>query len=315
MSSLKDRLAAQRAAIATSKAAFTRSYKWKVGKTYFRLLPGMDTADDFSRDYGAHYIKDATDKIIAVVGDAEICYGTPCPVREAITQVLLRVNDTGDEAASKRVKGWLAKKSNVTNIEILGGVDTENKGKVWQAEFSETQWDAILSAMETMVEANPEWNMEKGIALVCEREGTGQTDTKYKWSVFPAEVPAPTQAILDQRMNLGSYVDGKFGMSVNKALTALSTMLGRDVSQSAVGAALANYDPSKGIEGPKAGTTVETVVEVDPLAGLGDDDLPDSLKGDTAVDAEFTEPVEAETPAAPAANAELDSIMAELDNL
>lgn len=266
MSSLRDRIDAQRKAIADQKSAFERPYRWKQGKTLVRVLPGLVEADDFSKPYGAHYIKNPSDgKIIAVVGDAEICYGKVCPVRQAIAELIQQRMEIGDEAGAKLIKEWLARDSYVTNVEILGGADTENKGKVVRVEFTRNQYDSILSLIDTILMTNPNFNMNEGLPVMVERVGSGVQDTKYTFSAVPGTVPPPTPAVLDQRSDLQSYVDGKFGISVTKALTALSSMLGKDVTQTAIGSAMqATAIAAQPAQAAQTG-----------VAALADDDIPD----------------------------------------
>lgn len=312
MSSLKDRIAAQRKAIADSRASWERPYKWKVGKTLIRVLPGMSDADDFSRQYGAHWIKDPRDesKVLAVVGDAGICYGKLCPVREAITDFIHRCNEIGDETSAKAAKGWLARESYVANVEVLGGADTENKGKVVRVEFSQNQYDAVLSAIDTMLMANPNFSMKDGIALVVERVGTGMQDTKYTFTTLPGNVPPPSPAILDQRMDLQSYVDSKFGISVTKALTHMSTLLGKDVTQTAMGQAIA-----ANVAAPALAAPVEQTAPVT----TSDDDVLAQLEAATVVDATFEDVAPAtpvQTTVATAAPVDdMEKLLAEIDGL
>jgi hypothetical protein len=299
MSNLKNRIAQARKSIADNRASFDRAYKFKVGKTIIRVMPGVKDSDDFSREYGAHYIKDSAGGLVAVVGDAEICYGKICPVRDAIGQHIQRLVERGapDETV-KGVKGWLAKRVNVVNAEILAG-DDENKGKVVRCEFSQNSFDAILSVLEEVAESDT-FDMSQGVPIIVERVGTGATDTRYTFMFCPRPVPAVSKEALAQSVDLQSYVDGKFGASVNKALTHLSALLGRDVTSTALGAAMATTAGS--IAGPKS----------------IDEDLAD-LAGDTAtVDAEFEEkpPFETEAKSKTAAPVDdMEDILAGLDDL
>lgn len=313
--SLKERIAAQRKAISDRSASFTRAYKFKEGKTYVRLLPGVEQAGEYSQKYGAHYIKDpSTGSILAVVGDAETTYEKYCPVRDAIGQVLARASDRGDEELAKKVKGWFARGVYVMNVQIVAGVDTENKDKVVQPEFSEKSYDALLSIMQDMEEANANFDddfAKKGVTITVERVGMGATDTRYTFSMAPSQPKdAIPQPVLDQRVSLQAYVDGKFGASVAKALQHLSVMLGKDVTQTALGAAMVKT--VEAIPGPATKTTT---------AASADEELL-SLEGGVT-DAEFVETpattvVVEPTPAAavtPADDAGFKDILAELDAL
>lgn len=321
MSSLKDRIAASRKAIADQKASYDRAYKFKPGKTVIRLLPGVKDADEFAKEYGAHYIKDpATDAMIAVVGDAQICYGKPCPVREAIGMFIDRCNSRGDDALSEKAKKWLARSTNVANVQIIDGPDTENKGKVVRAEFSQNTFDAILSVLEEYAAVDPEFDAkfrQRGFLLTIERVGTGPTDTRYTPMAYPKQPDNPVpENVLAQRVDLQSVVDGKFGQSVTQALSKLSVLLGKDVTQTALGSAIAS---TASLAAPQQEQPPVSDFSSSTPAAPSSEDLT-SLLGEGPIDAEFTEATAttaaAPTPApAPAAVEDFDGILAELDNL
>lgn len=316
MSSLKERVAAQRKQIADNKAAYLRSYRFKPGKTMVRVLPGIANPEDFAVEYGAHYIKDPRDssKVVAVVGDAEICYGKPDPVRQAISEYIHRCQERGDDQGAKNAKDWLARRTYLLNLKIIGGVDKDNAGKVVPWEASTNQYDQILSLMETMFDADKDpLDPNAGLVIVVERTGTGVQDTKYTFQAFPSPEKYPvTQEDLDARHDLAAYRDSKFGVSVTKALTALSSLLGYDVTTTAIGAAMASNAAAL----PSAASAPASSAPTDPV----DDDL---LALENVTDAEFEPATDdatssaatpAATPAAAAAD-DLDSIMAELDDL
>jgi hypothetical protein len=315
MSSLKDRIAASRKSIADRNASFDRAYKFKVGKTTIRLLPGVSDPDEFSKEYGSHYIRDPqTDAIIAVVGDASICYGKPDPVREAIGQVIDQCNARGNDAGAEKAKSWLAKATNVTNIQIVAGPDTENKDKVVRAEFSSNGLDAINSILEDYIATDPEFEekfRQRGFLINVERVGTGKMDTKYTYSAYPKQPENPVpEAVNAQRVDLQTVVDSKFGQSVLQALTKLSAILGKDVTGTALGAAMTE--------------TAKLVAPASEAAApLAEEDLT-ALLGEGPIEAEFVDATEtpkvdavvteAVAPTAAAAE-EFSDILAELEGL
>lgn len=284
MSSFRDRVNAQRKHIAESRVQGEKAYKFMVGKTMCRVLPGVQEADDFSKIYAAHYIKDpATKATVAVVGDAEICYGKPCPVRQAIGRFVAECSAIGDVETAKFAKDWIGRESYVVNLEIIGGPDAENKGKVVRAELSKNQYDQLLSVIDTIFMGNPDFDMRDGLGVVVERVGTGVQDTKYRFEALPLVLPPPTAAILDQRVDLQTYVDSKFGASVERALTKLSLITGADAPNTSGGQAMLSNVQTKNdtvalVGGSTAETTnivdadytpmASTVEEVDPMAAI-----------------------------------------------
>jgi len=312
MSSFKQKLEASRKAIAERNASFTRAYKFKEGKTHLLLLPGVKVPENFEREYGAHYIKDPiTDKILAVVGDAGICYGKQDPVREAIGKLIDQANKRGDDELVSKAKSWLAKPTYVINAQVIGGVDTENKGKVVQLELSSTTFDVFCGCLEALEEQVDNFSIVNGAAITVERKGLGSKDTRYAVTPMLKQPAAPpSQDVLSQRIDLDTYVDSKFGEQVSKALTQLSNMLGFDVTNSAIGRA---------IQGTQAIANNSTAAE--------DDDLLDTSKTQ-AVDADFSDSlledeippfaggtVKAGAKTAPPVEDDFDSMLAELDNM
>ena len=323
MSTFKQKMEAQRKAIADRNASFERAYKFKVGKTHIRIMPGVKVPENFDRKYGAHYIKHpVTQAMIAVVGDAEICYEKPCPIREGIGEVMSQAQSRGDDALAKAAKSWLAKEVYVVNAQIVGGVDEENKGKVVRIEFSSNGFDSIASIMLDLDEQIDGFDIKNGAIITVERTGTGQTDTRYTYTPHLKQPTTPaSEAIMAQRIDLDTYFDGKFGASVAKAQTALSNILGRDVSEGALSASRAAaitdrsaYDED-GISS-KAATPEATDAEFDDL--LDGDEIPPfdtpeetkpaETKAATKASAKKTEA------AAPKAD-EFEDILADLDNL
>lgn len=312
--SFKEKIAAQRAALAARNAAFAKTYKFKVGKTHLYILPGLKNPDDVSREFGVHYIKDlVTGQMITSVGDAGICYGKDDPVRQAIQQLIEKANAVGDDDTAKKVKDWLAKPRYIVNAVVLkGSVDAENVGKVVQVDFSTNGWDGICSVFEQIMEEVDGFDIKNGAVITVERKGTTVTDTEYSYmpSLKQPATP-PKQELLDKAMDLDTFVDGKFGDSVRDALAKLSNFLGRDVSGSAIGAAIAS---NAALAGPKTAP-----VDDDLISSLGSDttgavdaDFDDLLGGDSIPETGGAKP--AETKATESAGS-LEDIMADLDNL
>ncbi len=317
--SFAERIKAQRQAIADRSAAFTRAYKFKPGKTTILILPGKKDAEEISKEYGAHFLKDPTSgNIIAVVGDSGITYGKQCPVRDAIGEVIQMGQQRGNDTVVEKAKEWLAKPTFVTNVKIMDGVDTDNKGKIVQPEFSSTAWDTICGIFESLMEQMPDWKVEFGALIDVERTGTGVKDTRYTYTPRLQQPKGPQKPdVMDQCVDLDAYVKGKFGDNIPKALTYLSSVLGRDVT----GTAIAGAVTATAIAAPastKTPAAVDAVIVEDEL-DLGDgsptppvETYDDILDGDFIPDAT---PVVATKTAAPAAVDNIEDILADLNTL
>lgn len=312
MSSFKQKVAAQRKQIAEKNAGYLRAYKFKPGKTQIKVLPGLKSPEDFFKAYGAHYVKDwRTGEIAAVVGDAELTYGTPCPVRSAIRELMKIAAERGNEPLQNSAKEMLAKQTYVYAAQILGGVDSENLNKVVLIEQTSAGFDSVLGIAEQLSEDDPDFDMMNGFIINVERTGTGAKDTRYN---FIPSTKQPTSKIADdvlsQRPDLDAYVGAKFGVNVQKALLYLGNLLGKDL----VGAhTLETSESATALPAPETAskTTAASVKEASPI----DDDLA-SLAG--ATDAEFedaTPPFDTDAPSASTDVSDADDILSVLNDL
>tara|TARA_R100001079_G_scaffold43722_1_gene22107 strand:- start:129 stop:1037 length:909 start_codon:yes stop_codon:yes gene_type:complete len=238
MSSLKQRIAAKREKIADKSAGFVKPYKFQNGKTYFRLLPGKVDPMEFEEIIGIHWIKGPDGKVITTVGDRGICYGEPCPVREAISQYMEISRNNGDDDAVKRAKDMLAKARHFANIVVVKAPGEFQKDKAVLAEFAETAWDSLLSQLEEHIEDLADdvdltkegpFAFEDGLVFMIERSGSG-LDTSYTVGISPKKAPLKP-AIMEDAMDLASYKRAQFTDGVKKAMSALAAMSGIDPAE------------------------------------------------------------------------------------
>ncbi|MCR9222905.1 MAG: hypothetical protein NXH70_02450 [Hyphomonas sp.] len=293
MAGLRDRIAQKRQAIADKSAGYERAFKWPVGKSYFRLLPGKVEADEFFEEIGVHWIKQ-NGKVVASVGDREICFGEPCPIREGIEAVMSHAREIGDDDMLKAAKDMMAKPRFFANGVIIKSPAEFEKDKPELLEFSEKTWDQILSQMEDMIEDLDEgadlmkegpFAMDGGTIFVLEKTGTG-LDTRYNVFTSAKKAPAKPDA-LEAAVDLGAYKRSQFDEKGRKALAALGAMIGEDLSDS-IADALTSPVETKALAAPEA-----------------DDDLSeDVIEGEVV-----------EEPAAEADELSDDDILADLDEL
>lgn len=289
MAGLKDRIAKKRQAIADKSAGYERSFKWPVGKTYFRLLPGKVEADEFFEEIGVHWIKQ-NGKVVASVGDREICFGEPCPIREGIEAVMSHAREIGDDDMLKEAKDMLAKPRFFANGLVVKSPAEFEKDKPELFEFSEKTWDQILSQMEDMIEDLEDgadltkegpFAMDGGVIFVLEKTGSG-LDTRYNVFTNPKKAKA-TPAALEAAVDLAAYKRSQFDEKGRKALAALGAMIGEDLSDS-IADALTSPSETKALAAPEDDDEVfvddegviegevaeETAAEADELS---DDDI------------------------------------------
>ncbi len=269
MAGLRDRIAAKRQAIADKSAGNERSFKWPVGKTYFRLLPGTNDAEEFFEEIGIHWIKDAKGKLITAVGDREICFGEPCPIREAIQRFISYAQDEGDDDSVKRGKDMLAKSRFYANGQIIKAPGDYEKDKPVLLEFSVTAWDSLLSQLEDLLEDLSEdaditkegpFSLTKGMVFVVERTGTGM-ETRYNIYASGKVAPAASNA-LEGAVDLQAFKRSQFDERGRKALAALGGMIGEDLTDT-IGASLTSPAETKTLAAPVEEIEDETVEEAE----------------------------------------------------
>ena len=258
MAGLRDRIAAKRQAIADKNAGNERSFKWPVGKTYFRLLPGVGNAEEFFEEIGIHWVKDDKNKLVAAVGDREICFGEPCPIREGIERYISYGQEQGDDDIVKRGKDMLAKSRFFANGVIIKAPGEFDKDKPVLLEFSVTAWDSMLSQLEDLIEdLDPEadltkegpFSLAKGMVFVVERTGTGM-DTRYNIYTSGKTAPAPNGA-LEAATDLAAFKRSQFDEKGRKALAALGSWMGEDLA-GPVADAIASSPATKALAAPEA---------------------------------------------------------------
>lgn len=241
MSSLRDKIKAKRQAIADKNAGHERPWKWPVGKTYFRFVPGKETAEAFFEEIGIHWIKDEKGKFVTAVGDRQICFGEPCPVREAIDRVIQTGRSQGGKEGDALVelgKDMIAKSRYFANIKIISAPGDFEKDKATLVEFPEQVWDQILSQLYDQLEELPEGtdllkegplSLAKGVVFTLEKSGSGKTNTKYHASFSGKTAPIDVN-LVNGAIDLAAYKRAQFGKNQRQALTVLGAMIGVDMS-------------------------------------------------------------------------------------
>lgn len=287
MSSIRDRIKAKRQAISDKDASRIKTYKFQNGKTVFRLLPGKVDPDTFYEEIGVHWIKDKKANNVTAVGDRQICFGEPCPVREAIELFIRQAKEAGDDGLLKIGKDMLAKPRYFANIVVVKAPGEFEKDKAVVAEFPERAWDTILSQLQDHFEdlgdnfdvtKDGPLALEKGTLFVMERSGTSMKDTKYN-PYIAGKAHAIAPAVLEAAVDLTAYKRSWFDERTRKALATLGAMTG--VSMNEIAERLA-APSGKALPAPKDGwDEEETITAIDE-----DDETPSNPAGadDTDVD-------------------------------
>ena len=299
VSSLKERLKQKRQSIADKSAGNARSYKFQNGKTFFRILPGKDVPDAFYSEIGMHWIKDPkTKKTITAIGDREICFGEPCPVRASINELKRYAKEVGDDDLGELASDMMASPRNYMNILVLKAPGEFDPKKPELVDVSNAMLDKMLSGMEEYIDDLPDdadpleqgpLALEGGLVFVLEKTGFGK-ETRY--NIYPSgkHKADATPEMIEQMIDLESYKRAQFDSREQKALAALSTMLGRDVTGDDLLTNSGGQSENKAIGFEDDD---DDVIDVQPDAF--DDEIPfNEVSDDASADETSTEEIEAD---------------------
>lgn len=225
--SVKDRIAAKRGAIAANKSKGVRVYKWKPGKTLFRILPATD-GGDWDRRFGKMWLKSFDGQQKFSIGDRDITFGQADPIKDMIFKAM-RAAPT--EELKEHYKDMLAATKNVFQVLIIsvnGAADPDAPNTEPQiVEVSETQFDNILAQFEAYTDMDPEYDLagkDSGHLFTCEKTGSG-FDTKYTFLATPQKAPLK-QEIIDKAHDLDAWIQGEFEGLEAKAIEFLGKLNG-----------------------------------------------------------------------------------------
>lgn len=313
MATFKERLAAKKKTIADGRAATMRPYKFKAGKTSFRILPAAKAGDDSifgERPFGMHYLKTLDEQNFCAIADRKVCYGEEDPIRNMVYAAVAELG--GDADTKKHYLKMLASSKYLFNVLILDDKDQDPKQPVL-IELSETAFDTILSQFETWADDNPEYDLagqEEGHIFVCEKTGSGM-QTKYNFTATPKKAPV-SDAILEKAVDVDNWIEAKFAEGETRAVEFLEQLNG------AVGITVASPSSSTQLTDQSSGNGTGTD-NGKVITNMTEDEDDVDTGADTATDAEVEEQVEetvAETTDEPAGEVEAeDTASAESDDI
>lgn len=306
--SVKDRIAAKRGAIAANKSKGVRTYKWKPGKTVFRIIPAKD-GGEWDRRFGKMWLKSFDGQQKFSIGDRDITFGEPDPIKDMIFRAM---REAPTPEIKDHYKEMLAASKNIFQVLIItvnGAPDPDAPATQPQiVEVSETQFDNILAQFEAYTDMDPEYDLagkDSGHLFTCEKQGTG-FDTKYTFLATPQKAPLKDE-IIEAQHDLDAWIQGEFEGLEAKAVEFLGRLNGAAGMNIAVNAGLLRDN------GGNAQIGVDPAVQAAAAqaAAATSDTGVSSATVTTAIDAEFTEVPAEESPfatapaetAAPAATA------------
>lgn len=312
------------------------SVKPKEGRNIYRIVwaeqaPWIGEDGKFWADLGVHWIKATKEgKPSAVVGDCDICFQQPSPIRAAVEAAIASASDT---ESKELFESWQARPSVLLNVlDRTGGA---NPTETSVLELSTTTYGKVMALVELYLESGQNiLDPVEGLDICITRSGTG-LNTKYDVTANPGKpLPVP-QAVIDNATDLNLFIQKNFFRGEEqKALNAIAQISGVAIPRlentgtatptaaltSSAASVAPDPEPTPAPATPVAETVVQTTVAPDPAAAR----RAEILAQQAAAEAEL-EALNAQAAAADAApveeatsamsDSEQDAILAELEGL
>lgn len=225
--SMKEKIAQKRGAIAADQSKGTRTYKWKPGKTTFRIIPAKD-GGDWDRKFGKTWLKSFDGQQKFSIGDRDITYDEQDPIKDMIFQAM-RAAPTPE--MKDHYKEMLASTKHIFQVLIIsvnGAPDPDAPPTEPQiVEVSQTQMDNIFAQFEQYLDMDPDYDLagkESGHLFTCEKKGTG-FDTTYTFLATPQKAPLKDE-IIQKQHDLDAWIKGEFDGLEAKAIEFLGRLNG-----------------------------------------------------------------------------------------
>jgi hypothetical protein len=225
--SIAERLALRRGEIAAGRSKGLRPYKFRAGRTLFRILPQPGYPANIApgtmgieRRFGQTFLKSFDGKNIGSIGDREITYGQADPVRDMLFQAM-RAAPTDE--VKKHYQEMLANPRIIFCAVILDDPNQSPNEPVL-IEVSETAFDEGILA-QAMVWADTGVDVfDPATGHIYQVERSGQAkETSYTWAVTPKQAPIG-QAILDKVIDLDAWIQALFEGKEARCFEALAKL-------------------------------------------------------------------------------------------
>lgn len=212
-----------------AQASRQKTIKPEAGRNRYRILPSWrGEGEQFWMDFGQHFIKDASNKVLAVYVCAEKTFGRPCEVCSAIENGIRHAEDDmtikqlGDAKSNGRV---------LLNVLWLnnGGKCPENEPQVLEVAPSVLQGKKGVGGILALFDEWPNLlDLATGCDIIVEKSGTGK-DTAYGVQVAGQSKPVPAD-VMKKLHDLDKFVHQENEQAQARALTSLGTIAGRPVA-------------------------------------------------------------------------------------
>lgn len=256
-----------------------RTVKPTPGRSKWRILPSWKGLEDPSigHSWGQHFVRDASDELVAVHMCMERTYGKSCPICDSLTNALRHSTDETQKILEKA-------KSSARFLLNAYHLDGEDPTTPVILELSPTTYEKLMDLIDLWMDEEYDetdlLDIDTGHDITITRSGKG-LNTKYDLSVGPK--PRKIKVDMDALHDLDEYVQQQHTETEQKALLAFDK--------------------------------ISTGLTALPNSSQGDD-MGDVLEGDFEEEVDTT-PIKDDKPktVSEADNQEIDDILGELDDL
>lgn len=191
------------------------------GTGRYRILPSWRGAGaQFYHEFGQHYVKDASEKLLAIYLCTDKTFGKPCEVCDTLRDG--SKNAAGDEFTLKLLKEAGAAGRYLVNVLHLDG---PTPSEVQILELAPTAFEQIVNIAVEWEEAGDSiFDEVKGKDVLITRTGAGIL-TKYAAQVAAKTMPLPA-GILAKLHNLDEYVKQESSEQKMRALNSVRSVAG-----------------------------------------------------------------------------------------
>lgn len=202
----------------------------KEGRNVYRFLapteaqaPWVGPTGKFWAELGVHWIKaEKNGKPIAVVGSRDVCYQEPCPVGTAVDLALANAHDEQSKAIFEE---WKVSKNILFNV--IDRTTNPDNDEVEIVELRPSAAQQVWDLMEQYDDAGQDiTDLANGVDIVITRSGKGM-NTEYTVNVKPGVSKSVNKDAIGKCHDLPEHIQKEFFRGdETKALNAIGQIAG-----------------------------------------------------------------------------------------
>lgn len=290
-----------------------RTEKIPEGTSRWRILGSWrGEGQQFWHDFGQHFVKDSTGKLVAIYMCADRTHGKPCAVCDAISTGIKGATDDQTTALLAEAKSASRILLNVMHL------DSGEPHKIHIGEFPPTVFEQVVAIATEWEDAGETIFGPNGKDLVINRTGAGK-QTKYTVQVGAKSTVIPA-GVASKLHDLDEYVAQESSEAMNRALNSVRAVSGllpapaasTGLPAAARGAAMLDDDPYATMAAPaRRATPAAPVTEFEDVPDLSSPpfDVTPAAPAKPAATKPAVAAAAVAVPAAPTGDDDLDALL------